>query len=47
MGDGTGVVSAEGAHDLEGLRKDADDAIGATQEYTFGPGDDGGNVTGL
>ena len=45
--DGAYVVGVEGAHDLEGLRQDADDAIGAPDEDALGAGDDAGSVPGL
>jgi hypothetical protein len=40
-------VGMEGAHDLEGLRQDADDAISAPDEDALGAGDDAGSVPGL
>lgn len=40
-------MGVEGAHDLEGLRQDADDAISAPDEDALGAGDDAGSVPGL
>ena len=47
MGDCAGIVRLEGPHNLEGRRKDPDDAIGAAEEDAFRAGDDGGDITGL
>lgn len=40
-------MGVEGAHDLEGRRQDADDAISAPDEDALGAGDDAGSVPGL
>jgi hypothetical protein len=47
MRDGAGIVGLEGAHDLEGLGQDADDAIGAADKDALGAGDYAGCVAGL
>ena len=47
MGDSTRIMCPERAHDLEGLREDANDAIGATEEDAFRTRDYGGYVSWL
>lgn len=44
VSDGAGVVGLELAHDLEGARHDADDAILASQEDVVGARGDAGDV---
>jgi hypothetical protein len=47
MCNGPRLVCLEGSHDLEGRRKDADDAIVAAEEEAFGAGADAADLVAL
>lgn len=47
MGDCAGIVRLEGAHDLEGLRHDTDNAICTAKEDAFRTGDYARDVSDL